>query len=422
VGNKYKKYSDHYQQSNIKKACSMIVKNKNNIIVPGFLANGIHAGIKEEQKKDLSLILSQTPAKVAGVFTKNSFKAAPVLIDMKRIGAGISQVILTNSGNANAATGNEGYDDALKVSGALSRELKIKEELILLASTGVIGQRLPVDKIKRGIKKLVKGLRTGGIFDAEEAMMTTDKFPKIALRKTIIDSKEITLCGVAKGAGMIEPHMATMLAFFMTDLAIDGKTLDNVFRQAVEKSFNAISVDGCMSTNDSAIILANAIAENKPVKGKSKDLIRFKEMLYSVMLELSQAMVRDGEGATKVIEISVEGAASNNDAKKVAYAIANSNLVKTAFFGNDPNWGRIISAVGSVGIRLSVNDVQLYFGELPVFGDGKGMAVSKKDIHRIVAEDYIKVRLHLGMGIKSHCIRTSDLSFDYVKINAHYHT
>jgi glutamate N-acetyltransferase/amino-acid N-acetyltransferase len=400
----------------------MIAKREGEFSVPGFLANGIHTGIKENQKKDLSLIFSQAPAKAAGVFTKNSFKAAPVLIDIERLRAESAQAILANSGNANAATGSEGYKDALDVSAALSKELNIEEKMILMASTGVIGQRLPVEKITRGMKKLVEGLHAGGIFDAQEAIMTTDKYPKIAIRKTIIDEKEITLCGIAKGAGMIEPHMATMLAFFMTDLAIDGKALDSVFRRAAERSFNAISVDGCMSTNDSAIILANGMAHNKPIMSRSKDLIRFKEMLLDVMIELSQAIVRDGEGATKVIEIYVDGAASNRDAKNVSYAIANSNLVKTAFYGNDPNWGRIISAVGSVGVPLNVDYVKLYFEDTLVFSNGKGVAVNPEIICEIMAKDHIKIRISLGMGTKSHCICASDLSFDYVRINAHYHT
>jgi glutamate N-acetyltransferase/amino-acid N-acetyltransferase len=230
------------------------------------------------------------------------------------------------------------------------------------------------------------------------------------------------VCGIAKGAGMIEPHMATMLAFAMTDLNIDFHTLDAVFKQAVDKSFNAITVDGCMSTNDTAIILANGMAGNKQLKRNSNNLSLFKEMLFGVMSDLSDAIVRDGEGATKFIEIIVDEAGSTADAKKVAYAVANSNLVKTAFYGCDPNWGRIIAAAGSTGINLPVAAVKLYFEEVPVFAYGKGIDGHEKELAEIMSRSNIKVFLKLGMGNKSYRICTSDLTLDYIKINAHYHT
>jgi glutamate N-acetyltransferase/amino-acid N-acetyltransferase len=252
--------------------------------------------------------------------------------------------------------------------------------------------------------------------------MTTDKFPKMSCRKEWIGSREISVCGIAKGAGMIEPHMATMLAFAMTDADIDFHTLDAVFKQAVDRSFNAVTVDGCMSTNDTAIILANGMAGNKQLKRNSNNLSLFKEMLFSVMSDLSDAIVRDGEGATKFIEIIVDEASSITDAKKVAYAVANSNLVKTAFYGCDPNWGRIIAAAGSTGINLPVDAVKLYFEEIPVFAHGKGIDGHEKELLEIMSRTNIKVFLKLGMGNKSHRICTSDLTFDYIKINAHYHT
>ncbi|MDI6776513.1 MAG: bifunctional glutamate N-acetyltransferase/amino-acid acetyltransferase ArgJ [Syntrophales bacterium] len=390
--------------------------------VPGFLANGIHVGIKEGGRKDLALIFSRAPAKAAGVFTRNCFKAAPVLLDMERIGAGMAQAILANSGNANAATGHEGYEDALAMSRGFSEKLGIRDGLVLVASTGVIGPRLPMGKIEAGMERLVGGLHTNGIPDAEEAIMTTDKFPKIASRKGMIGSKEITLCGIAKGAGMIEPSMATMLAFFMTDAAIDHHTLNAIFRQAVNKSFNAITVDGCMSTNDTAIILASGIAGNNPIKRPSRHLTIFKEMLFSVTSYLAQFIVKDGEGATKLIGVVVEEAKSTGDAKKVAYKVANSNLVKTAFFGGDPNWGRIIAAVGSAGVPLPIDAVRIYLEEVPVFAGGRGIAGQEKRLLEIMDKTDISVRIKLGMGNKAFSIHTSDLSFDYVRINAHYHT
>lgn len=399
----------------------MIIDRKT-YFVPGFLANGIHAGIKEARKKDLSLIYSTVPARAAAVFTTNAFKAAPVLLDMERIKSGLAQAILTNSGNANAATGPEGYEDARATSSALSKKLKIKDDLVLVASTGVIGHRLPLKKIESGLDKLIKGLRPEGITDAEDAIMTTDRFPKIAIRKGRIGAKEITLCGMAKGAGMIEPRMATMLAYVMTDADIDGVVLDRIFRKAVDQSFNAISVDGCMSTNDTAIILANGVAGNPLIDSRSKSLPVFQDMLIGVLSELSQAMVRDGEGATKLIRIEVQGARTRHDAKKIAYAIANSNLFKTACFGQDPNWGRIIAAAGSTGIPLTVDAVDVYFDDTAVFKEGRAIPGDIKKLQQIMGKDELRLRVQIAAGSKSFCLHTSDLTYDYVKINAHYHT
>jgi glutamate N-acetyltransferase/amino-acid N-acetyltransferase len=390
--------------------------------VPGFLANGIHAGIKTNGARDLAMLFSARPAKAAGVFTTNAFKAAPVLLDMERIRSGIAQAVIVNSGVANAATGPEGFADASAVSKAASKALGIADDLVLVASTGVIGHRLPLRKIKAGMGALVKGLHVDGIPDAEAGIMTTDRFPKIALRRGKIGRREVTLCGIAKGAGMIEPHMATMLAFVMTDAAIEGEALDRVFRQAIDRSFNSVTVDGCMSTNDTALILANGIAGNREIAKRSRELNRFSEMLAGLLDELARGLVRDGEGATKVIEISVEEARTFDDARRVAYAVANSNLVKTAFFGGDPNWGRIISAAGSAGIDLPVDKVRLYFEDIPVFAGGKGNPRRMEKLAGIMAQTDIRIRILLGMGRRSWRVCTSDLTFDYIKINAHYHT
>ena len=400
----------------------MFVKASERFAVPGFTANGIHAGIKENGIKDLALIYSNVPAKAAGVFTRNCFKAAPVLLDEVRLKSGAAQAVLINSGNANAATGQTGYKDAIAVSGNIASKLNIDDKLVLVASTGIIGRKLPVNKITSSIKKLVEGLRPNGLPAAAEAIMTTDKFPKMAYRKRVVGSKEITVCGIAKGAGMIEPHMATMLAFIITDAYIDYNAMKTVFKQAVDKTFNMITVDGCMSTNDTAIILANGAAGNKELKGVSGNVILFKEILLSVMSDLSKAMVRDGEGATKVIEIFVDEAKSLEEAKKVAYAIANSNLVKTAFYGCDPNWGRIISAAGSAGVHFQADDVKLQFEEIPVFANGCGIYGNERKLSEIMSRENIRVLLKLGMGDKSYRVYTSDLSFEYIKINAHYHT
>ena len=390
--------------------------------VPGFLANGVHAGIKADGGRDLSLVFSVRPATAAGVFTRNCFPAAPVVIDRERLKTGEAQAVIANSGVANAATGQEGIADALAVSRAASRELGIADELMLVASTGVIGHRIPVQKIETGMPGLVAGLHASGIPAAEAGIMTTDRFPKLAIRKAVIGRREITLCGIAKGAGMIQPNMATMLAFVMTDAALDREPLAALFRRAVAVSFNAITVDGCMSTNDTAIILANGIAGNPPLGRGSRYLVRFGEALSSLLGELSRGLVRDGEGATKVIEIAVEEARTVRDARRIAYAVANSNLVKTAFFGGDPNWGRIISAAGSVGIDLPVERVRLLFEDVVLFAAGKGVPDRQAELAAIMKQPEIRVRLCLGMGTRSWTVCASDLSFDYVKINAHYHT
>lgn len=393
-----------------------------NYCVPGFLANGIHVGIKEPPKKDLALIFSEKRATAAAVFTTNAFKAAPVLLDMERIGSGMAQAVLTNSGCANAATGTGGVRDARAMSAALSRKLGIRDDLVLVASTGVIGHRLPVKKIRSGLDELIKGLRPEGISDAEEAIMTTDRFPKIAIRKGSIGNRDITLCGMAKGAGMIEPHMATMLAYVMTDADVHAGALDMIFRKAVDQTFNAVSVDGCMSTNDTAIILANGMAGNRTIAKGSRGLPLFRDMLIGVLSELSQSMVRDGEGATKLIRIEILGARTRRDAQMVAYAIANSNLFKTACFGRDPNWGRVVAALGSTGIPLPVDEVDVYFEDMSVFSKGRGIPGDRKRLGQIMDRETLALRVHLNMGRQSFCLHTSDLSYEYIRINAHYHT
>ncbi|HOQ42782.1 MAG TPA: bifunctional glutamate N-acetyltransferase/amino-acid acetyltransferase ArgJ [Smithellaceae bacterium] len=400
----------------------MVKSTINKVSVPGFLANGVAAGIKGGDQKDLGLIYSTVPAKSAAMFTKNIFKAAPVLIDAERLKRGIAQAIITNSGCANAATGKEGMQDALAVSAAAARQLKIPEEHLLVCSTGVIGKRLPVKKIETGIGKLVKGLNEFGIEDAEAAMMTTDKYPKISIRKGIVGARDITICGIAKGAGMIEPNMATLLTYVMTDALVDTKALNTVFHQVIDATFNSISVDGCMSTNDTAIILANGLAANNPLERAQARLQRFREMLTDVLAELSQAVVKDGEGATKFITVVVEGAKSKSDARRVAYSVANSNLVKTAFFGEDPNWGRIIAAIGASGIPLEREKISLSIGNVNVFSQDTPAVITLSKLKEVFKGGNIEVRISLGGGDKSYAVYTSDLSHDYVKINADYST
>lgn len=399
-----------------------MIKNKIKISVPGFTANGISVGIKKQEKKDLGLIYSAIPAQVAAVFTKNTFKAAPLLINEERVKKGIAQAIITNSGCANAATGKEGYRDALIISDALSKELKIREELILLGSTGVIGKRLPVKKIENGISKLVNGLNEAGIEDAEKAMMTTDKYPKIAVRRGVVGAKDVTICGIAKGAGMIEPNMATLLTYVMTDALIDSRALNTVFHQVIHSTFNSISVDGCMSTNDMAIIMANGLAGNNPLEKVQARLQRFRDMLTDVLMELCQAVVRDGEGATKFISILVKGAKSKSEARSAAYAIANSNLVKTAIFGEDPNWGRVLAALGASGVNMDRDKVSLNISDILVFSQNSPADFNQNKLKDAFKKDRVDIEVDLASGDKSYYVYTSDLSYDYVKINAEYST
>lgn len=390
--------------------------------VPGFVANGIAVGIKGEGGKDLSLIVSEKPAAAAGVFTSNAAKAAPVLLDMERIRKGVAQAVIVNSGNANAATGEKGYRDAVAMAASAASALKIPEDLVLVGSTGMIGQRLPIGKIRKGMGTLVKGLHPDGFSDAEAGIMTTDRFPKIGYRSCWLDGKKISLCGLAKGAGMIEPHMATLLSFIVTDAAIESDALDRCLRKGIEESFNAISVDGCMSTNDTVILLANGSAGNKTLGNRSRQLASFQNELSLLLRELALSIVRDGEGATKVIAVRAEGAASRNAAKKMAYAIARSNLVKAAFFGKDPNWGRILQAVGAAEPRMKPELLELFFDDILLFKGGRGVNRNERKLRSVMEKEHIQVCVRLGMGTGTFTVYASDLTHDYVTLNAHYHT
>ncbi|MBN1828365.1 MAG: bifunctional glutamate N-acetyltransferase/amino-acid acetyltransferase ArgJ [Deltaproteobacteria bacterium] len=390
--------------------------------VPGFSAAAVATGVKGAGKRDLSLIVAQAPAVAAGVFTTNLFPAAPVVIDRERIASGRAQAILVNSGCANAATGDEGEHDALRISRTLAGHMNIEDNLILLASTGVIGHRLPVASIEQAMPSLLSALRVDGIAEAQEGIMTTDRFPKIASRRCMIDESSVVLCGIAKGAGMIEPHMATMLAFVFTDAAVEAACLDRLLREAVGQSFNAVSVDGCMSTNDTAIMLAGGAAGNRLLKESSPSINHFREALASLMESLAVAIVRDGEGATKVVTIRVEKAASVEEARHIAYFVANSNLVKTAFYGGDPNWGRIISAVGAGGVALDPGRVELFIGGHLLFSKGQGRTERQDEIIEIMKRPEIDVTIALGRGRSAFRLYTSDLTHDYVTLNAHYHT
>ncbi|RNC69876.1 MAG: bifunctional glutamate N-acetyltransferase/amino-acid acetyltransferase ArgJ [Desulfuromonadales bacterium] len=391
--------------------------------IKGFTFSAVEAAIKKPGRLDLALICSETPAAVAAVYTTNKVKAAPVLLDMERTINGTCRAIVVNSGNANACTGTQGMDDAVETTRLVAEGLGVTEDAVLVSSTGVIGVPLPMERMRAGISPLVAGLCSGTLDDVARAIMTTDTFPKLEARKGVAGGKEYTIAGIAKGAGMIMPNMATMLAFLVTDAAVDTAWLRTVFSAGVERSFNAITVDGDTSTNDTAFIMANGAAANPVLVDGADGAADFVRLLDEVLLSLAKLIVKDGEGATKFVEITVKGARSDVDAKRAAMAVANSCLVKTAFFGQDANWGRIFAAVGYSGADVDPDWAELFFDDVQMVRNGvfvggdaeaRGSEVLKQK------EFTVTVDLHLGDGAAT--VYTSDLSYDYVKINADYRT
>jgi glutamate N-acetyltransferase/amino-acid N-acetyltransferase len=391
--------------------------------VRGFKFASRSAGIKKSGKPDMALIYSEVPARCAGVFTRNKVAAAPVVVTSPRIRKGLCQAIVANSGNANACTGEQGLKDALRCGEATAAALGIPEEQVAVSSTGVIGVPLPMEKLERHIPLLAGQLDAGQAAAAAEAIMTTDAFAKVSSATGRAGDAEYTVLGLAKGAGMIHPDMATMLAFILTDARVEPAFLDSALRQAVDLSFNSITVDGDTSTNDMVLLLANGQAGNDEIRPGSPEADAFSERLNGVLLDLAKMIVRDGEGATKVAEIRVRGAADDADARLAARSIATSSLVKTAFFGEDANWGRIIAAAGYSGAAVDAERVEILFGEIPVVqnGIGTGKDLEEKATAVLKNTDFtVTVDLHLGSGKATYY--TSDLTYDYVKINADYRT
>lgn len=319
--------------------------------VPGFVGGAIAADIKKKEKKDLAIVFSEVPACAAGVFTTNRVQAAPVRIDKERIASGRAQAIVANSGNANACTGSRGIEDATAMARATAKALGIADELVLVASTGVIGQPLNLSAMEAAIPKLSGQLSRTGLFEVAQAIMTTDTFPKAASRKVFVGERAFSVAAVAKGAGMIRPDMATMLCFVCTDVSATPQVLDAILRKAVAQSFNAITVDGDTSTNDTVLVLANGLSGVN--LGEASCAEAFQKTLNEVLSTLAFQIVQDGEGATKLVRVEVKGAATDEDARKVAYTIAESPLVKTALFGEDANWGRIMAAIGRAGVPVN---------------------------------------------------------------------
>ncbi|MBI4228660.1 MAG: bifunctional glutamate N-acetyltransferase/amino-acid acetyltransferase ArgJ [Deltaproteobacteria bacterium] len=389
--------------------------------VPGFLGSGIYAGIKKKRKKDLGLIFSEVPARVAAVFTTNIVKAAPVIIAMERVKGGFCRAIIVNSGNANACTAKRGIKDAELTTKIVASKLKIEESLVIPASTGVIGEFLPVKKIEKAVPNLISGLRHDGLVDTAEAMMTTDRFPKYASSRSEIDGKLGTICAIGKGAGMIAPQMATMLCFILTDISLTRRAMIKSLKSSVERSFNKIIVDGDTSTNDTVMMLSNGVLQNKAIWEGDKSYKRFERALTELNTEIAEMIVRDGEGATKVVKIIIKGTRTENDANLIARTLGSSLLVKTAFYGEDPNWGRLIAAAGRAGVKFDPQKVDLYFGDYKVVRNGVAVMNGNKFEHIIRQPDFT-VTIDIKNGKSSSFVIASDITMEYLKLNAHYRT
>ncbi len=366
----------------------------------GFKANGIFCGIKRSGKLDLGLIYSVKPAATVGVFTKNSIKAAPLLVTMRKIKKGIAQAVIVNSGNANCYTGPSGLKHAEASTEIVAQHLALDPQYVLVTSTGIIGKQLPFEKVAEGVPQLVKGLDETGGEKFAQAIMTTDLQLKEIAVEMMVGGKKVIIGACGKGSGMVEPNMATMLGFVTTDAAISAQMLKLALINATDLSFNAITVDGCQSTNDMVTLMANGLAKNKIITKPGKDFDAFCKALNYVCIDLAKKIVLDGEGATKFIEIHVSGAKNIVQAKTIAMKVANSNLVKTAAFGSNPNWGRVAAAVGSLGLKITEDDLKINFSSFK--------------------EKNIAINVGLNLGSAKATVWTSDLSYEYVKINGEY--
>lgn len=386
---------------------------------PGFKAAGAAAGIKKNGRKDLGLIVCDAPAAVAGVFTRNRIQAAPVQLDRERIGTGLCRAVIVNSGNANCCTGSVGYLNAVRMARAAAAGLGVSEEQVLVASTGVIGEPLPVERIETALPALIASLAPEGVGDFAEAIMTTDRVPKVVSRQAEIGAERVTVTGVVKGAGMIRPDVATMLCFLMTDARMPAEWLRRALAAGADCSFNRITVDGDTSTNDTILILASGRSNANLQPAAAREA--FQAMLDDVMLALAKWVVKDAEGSNKLVEIRVVGAAADGEARAMADTIAHSPLVKTALFGEDANWGRILAAAGRSGAALDPSRVDIFIGPIQMVsqGIGCGKAAEAEATAVLKTDEFsITVDLHLGPGRAA--VYTCDLSIDYVKINADY--
>ncbi len=388
---------------------------------PGFRAAAVAAGVKYRHRLDLGLVVSDAPANVAGVFTRNRVVAAPVRLDRERVRGGRCRAVLVNSGNANCCTGGVGMRDALAMSRAAAEALSLPEELICVGSTGVIGQPLPVDRIASAMPELVKSLRSDGLEDFAKAILTTDLATKTAAATGRVGDKSFTVAGVAKGSGMIRPDMATMLCYVFSDAAASPETLRGALRAATDATFNRITVDGDTSTNDTALLLANGVSGASADEDSGRSA--FREALLSVMDALARMVVRDGEGATKLCDVTVKGALTDADARAVADTVAHSNLVKTALFGEDANWGRIIAAAGRAGAPLLPEKLAIFFNDVQMVANGAGLGSdAEARATEVLKTPEFVLTIDLGLGEGRASVLTCDFSYDYVRINADYRT
>ncbi|MDY0292338.1 MAG: bifunctional glutamate N-acetyltransferase/amino-acid acetyltransferase ArgJ [Desulfuromonadaceae bacterium] len=394
-----------------------------NTHVKGFSFAVANAGIKQSERPDCGLIYSDVPATCAGVFTRNKVVAAPLQITRPRIRAGRCQAVLVNSGNANACTGIQGLETARRNGNTLAAELEIAEDLVALASTGVIGVQLPGERLDAVIPQLVRARSSAKAEEVAKAIMTTDQFSKVSVASLQAAQQHGTILGIAKGAGMIHPNMATMLGFVVTDAKVGAELLQQSLSIAVEQSFNSITVDGDTSTNDMVLVMANGQAEDAEIVPGSAGAEDFQLQLNKVLLDLAKMIVRDGEGATKVVQIHVQGARSATEAKEAARSVATSNLVKTAFFGEDANWGRIIAALGYSDAEVDADKVDIWFDQIQVVSNGLSTGPEQEELATKVLQSKefcVTLDLHLGQGSSDYY--TSDLTYEYVKINADYRT
>lgn len=400
---------------------------QNNICnVRGIKAWGAHTGIKSK-RRDLALIYSEKPASAAAVFTKNLVCAEPVKLSRKHVSSGVIQAIVVNSGNANACTGTQGWEGAVAMAETTARELNIPVESVLVASTGLIGEPFPTEKVVEGIIKSVPKLTSDQMAGslAANAILTTDTFPKEGYTSFEVDGIRINMAGIAKGSGMIHPDMATMLAFIVCDIDIDSGLLDKALRKVTDKTFNMITVDGDTSTNDMVGILCNGMAGNAKITEEDKRYDLFVEHLEKLCKHLAILIVADGEGSTKLVEYRVEGARTEEDARKIVRTISTSSLVKTAIFGTDPNWGRIFAAAGRAGVPFDPDKVSLYFGKnrsIQILDRGQPTGHSRNELRKEMESSTIVITLVLQEGTSEAVGWGSDLSYEYVRINAEYTT
>lgn len=388
----------------------------------GFTAAGVKAGIKKSGNLDVAVIYTKTQAVVAGTFTQNKVAAAPVYVSKEVVATGTAHAIVANAGCANACTGQQGLDDAHKMAQIAADELGVNADDVIVGSTGVIGVNLPMDKLEAGIKDAVANLSADGSDNAGRAIITTDTHSKSVTCEFELSGKTVRMGAIAKGSGMIRPNMATMLCYITTDIAIDQALLQKAVSGCVEKSFNMISVDGDMSTNDMVIVLANGETNNAKITEENADYQIFFDKLMMLCTELAKQIAADGEGASKFLTINVKGAKSFADAKTVGMAIANSPLVKTAFFGEDPNWGRVICAVGYSGADMVPEKTVVKFGGITIFANGTGATYDEKALAHVMKEKDIVIDIELNMGQEDATVWSCDLSYEYVKINGEYHT